>query len=110
MTDKILVDQGFKSCYSDIALFDKDTPIYIIVLLLYVDDMIIIGNGKEGICDIGSLRKKIICSIRSLKTQIHITLVCYLTSKLAYSRKRYLLSQLKLLIILSTNIELQLTR
>jgi hypothetical protein len=55
---KIIIESGFIWCYTNTILFVKNTGISIIVLLLYVDDMIIIGSDIKGIDKIKIILKR----------------------------------------------------
>jgi hypothetical protein len=87
---KVVLDNGFSSCYTDTALFVKSSNEYITILLLYVDDMIITGNDKKGIDLIKNILKK------NFDMSDLGFLRYFLGIEVAYSPKGYVLSQMKL--------------
>lgn len=50
-----LVSGGFKQSYHDYSLFTKEINNEIVVVLVYVDDILVTGNSKEGINDVKKL-------------------------------------------------------
>ncbi|CAN6483099.1 unnamed protein product [Victoria cruziana] len=84
-----MIKYNFKSCYSDTAMFSKDTSIRNIVVLLYVDDMIITGSDYEEILKVKNL----------LHNTFQMTdlgkLTFFLGIEVAFSQRGYFLSQMK---------------
>ncbi|CAN6485107.1 unnamed protein product [Victoria cruziana] len=85
----VMLKHNFKSCYSDTSMFIKDTSIGNVVLFLYVDDMIITGSDYEEILKVKNL----------LHNSFQMTdlekLTFFLGIEVAYSQRRYFLSQMK---------------
>ncbi|CAN6482881.1 unnamed protein product [Victoria cruziana] len=85
----VMIKHNFKSCYSDTAMFSKDTSIGNVVLLLYVDDMIITGSDYEEILKVKNL----------LHNNFQMTdlgkLTFFLVIEVAFSQRGYFISQMK---------------
>lgn len=56
---KTLLGKGFKRSVADHSLFTIQEETGIVVILIYVDDIIITGNDKEGIQNTKSFLKKV---------------------------------------------------
>ncbi|CAN6447769.1 unnamed protein product [Victoria cruziana] len=85
----VMLKHNFKSCYSDTAMFIKDTCIGNVVLLLYVDDMIITGSDYDEILKVKNLLHNSFQMIDLGK------LTFFLGIEVAYSKRVYFLSQMK---------------
>ena len=81
-----MIHLGFHSCYTYTTLFIKS----IFILLLYMDDMIIIGNDEQGVIEIKNILKE------NFDMFDLGFLRCFLGIEVAYSPRGYILSQMKL--------------
>lgn len=91
-----LKSRGFKKSESDHTLFTLHGPNGLVVVLIYVDDLIITGDDKEGIQDTKSFLKSVfdIKDLGELKYFLGIE-VCRLDEGLFISQRKYTLDLLQ---------------
>jgi hypothetical protein len=56
--DKFLIDIGFSRCHSDPNIYTKKVGSYLIILVLYVDDLILIGSDSKLLNHVKTILKK----------------------------------------------------
>ena len=90
-----LKDQGFKRSEADHTLFTLQSSKGIIAILVYVDDLIISGNDKEGIQDTKTFLKSVfdIKDLGILKYFLGIE-ICRSPEGLFLSQRKYTLDLL----------------